>query len=387
MATLKVYLDKRSMKADGTHVLRIAVNHRGGTAFISLSAAVKASEWDSMRCKVKGRTDKDSINRYLTSRLNYYERMMREVVMADGYRSDISARQLRDLIVNYADGRNAVPILLHERWQKYMQHLENSRTREIYAATWARIEEYDGNAKSLTFEDVTREWLIGFFSHMAERSPSVNARNIHLRNIRAIFNDALNDELITCYPFRRFKIRNEETAKRDLTAEEMRHIFSMRCEPWQQRYIDCFRLSFLLIGINVADLLLLPADCIHDGRIVYKRRKTHRMYSILIPTEAMEIIERYRGKELLLTWCEGMKDYRYFSARMNRCLRGLRKGLTSYYARHTWATIAFRIGIPKDVISLALGHADGSKVTSVYIHTDMAVVDDANRKVIDYILS
>ena len=110
------------------------------------------------------------------------------------------------------------------------------------------------------------------------------------------------------------------------------------------------------------------------------------MYSILVPAEAMEIIERYRGKELLLTWCEGMKDYRYFSARMNRCLRGLRQGLTSYYARHTWATIAFRIGIPKDVISLALGHAYGSKVTSVYIHTDMAVVDDANRKVIDYIL-
>lgn len=61
--------------------------------------------------------------------------------------------------------------------------------------------------------------------------------------------------------------------------------------------------------------------------------------------------------------------------------------ITSYWARHTWATIAHKIGISKDVISLALGHEFGCKTTGIYIDYDLEQVDKANRKVIDYINS
>ena len=56
-----------------------------------------------------------------------------------------------------------------------------------------------------------------------------------------------------------------------------------------------------------------------------------------------------------------------------------------YWARHSWATIAFSIGISKDVISLALGHSNGSQVTSIYINPDLKQIDNANRRVIDYV--
>ena len=135
--------------------------------------------------------------------------------------------------------------------------------------------------------------------------------------------------------------------------------------------------------MNIGDLLTLPADCVHKGRIEFNRRKTHRFYSILVPPEAWDIINRWRGSTLLLSFCEGMKDYRYFMARMNRCLRQLHPSLTTYYARHTWATLAYRLGISKDTISLALGHSFGSRVTSIYINTDLAAVDKANRLVLD----
>ncbi len=59
--------------------------------------------------------------------------------------------------------------------------------------------------------------------------------------------------------------------------------------------------------------------------------------------------------------------------------------LTTYWARHSWATIAHKIGISKDVISMALGHSFGCKTTDIYIDFDRDKVDEANRKVIDYI--
>lgn len=61
-------------------------------------------------------------------------------------------------------------------------------------------------------------------------------------------------------------------------------------------------------------------------------------------------------------------------------------GLTTYYARHTWASIAFNLGIQKDVVSLALGHSFGVRVTDTYINADLSRVDEANSRVIDYVL-
>lgn len=121
---------------------------------------------------------------------------------------------------------------------------------------------------------------------------------------------------------------------------------------------------FYLIGINAIDLFNLKQ--IVDGRIEYKREKTGKLYSIKVEPEAMEIINRYKGNKFLLNTLE-TNDYNYrkYMAAMNRGLQKLgnfeRKGLggkkirdilfpdiTSYWARHTWATIAHKIGISKD---------------------------------------
>lgn len=383
MATLKLYLDTRRPKHDGTCSLRIQVNHHGSTAFISLSQSILPSEWDAVRSRVRVRSDREALNDYLLDRLGYWNRLLKSVLMSPDFRADCTARKLRDLMLAAASPSDPEPVTFLDAFTLFVSRIENRRTREIYETTWKRITEFDPAASSLTFAQITADWLRSFFLHMSAQSPSVNARNIHLRNIRAVFNYAIDEELTTLYPFRKFKIRGVETAKRDLSLDELRSLFAMEVQPWQQRYVDCFRLSFCLLGINIGDLLTLPSDCVHNGRIEFNRRKTHRFYSILVPPEAWAIINRYRGSSFLLSWCDGMKDYRYFMARMNRCLHQLHPGLTTYYARHTWATLAFRLGVPKDTISLALGHSFGSRVTSIYINTDLAAVDEANRKVLD----
>jgi integrase len=59
--------------------------------------------------------------------------------------------------------------------------------------------------------------------------------------------------------------------------------------------------------------------------------------------------------------------------------------LSTYWARHTWATIAAELDIPKETIAAGLGHNIGSPITSIYIDFNMKKVDEANRKIIDYI--
>ena len=76
MATLRLYLDTRVKRQDGKFSIRLAVNHHGGTAFISLNQYCKKDEWDKRSCKVRKRPDRDSVNDFLLDRLNFYNRMM-----------------------------------------------------------------------------------------------------------------------------------------------------------------------------------------------------------------------------------------------------------------------------------------------------------------------
>lgn len=95
------------------------------------------------------------------------------------------------------------------------------------------------------------------------------------------------------------------------------------------------------------------------------------------------IIERNRGDGLLLSWAEGCTSYRQFAAKVNKFLPD---NITTYYARHTWATIAASLDVPDDVISQALWHAARNSTTAIYIERSQRKVDEANRRVIDFVL-
>ncbi len=273
---------------------------------------------------------------------------------------------------------------------------KSERTHSIYQATYNKIQKFSGRSfGSLRFEDITKDWLTRFDAFLEQTSKSRNARNIHLRNIRAVFNDAIDNEITTAYPFRRFKIKAEATRKRALTVEQLRYVFDAELPDWLERYRQFFKLSFLLVGINVVDLCDLRE--IENGRIYYKRSKTHRQYSIKVEPEAMEIINMYKGKKNLLCMMDTVQCYRNF---YNRFMLGLKtikdlvnqdsdaniKELTTYWARHSWATIARKVGVSKDDIALALGHSNGHEVTDIYIDEDLEKIDMANRKVINYVL-
>jgi integrase len=215
----------------------------------------------------------------------------------------------------------------------------------------------------------------------------INGKSVYLRNIRTVFNYLIDEDKINNYPFRKFKIKSEETVHRALYIEQLKSLMSCPRKEYQYKYRDIFLLMIYLIGINPKDLLNLTQDNIINERVVYRRAKTGKILSIKLEPEALHIINIYKGENHLLRFIEGNKDYLAFVRHMNKGLKNLNiiPGLTSYWARHTWASIAFEIGIPKDIISLALGHSIGTKVTDIYIRYNLEKVDEANRKVIDYI--
>lgn len=162
-------------------------------------------------------------------------------------------------------------------------------------------------------------------------------------------------------------------------------------------------LMFYFIGINAVDLLTAKTSALVNGRFEYKRAKTGKLYSIKVEPEAQAIIDKYKGQDFVLNIMDEYKDYKNFLHRMGIALKEIgeteRKGLggkkirkplfpdlSSYWTRHTWATIAAEIDIPKEVIAHALGHswANGT-VTDIYIRFDEKKVDEANRKVLDYL--
>ena len=281
---------------------------------------------------------------------------------------------------------NATLFLTH--YNEFAETRPSKRTQDIYKATASRMRAFDKQIDKLHFEDITVAWLTAFDKFLAKTSPARNARNIHFRNIRAVIRDAFKADLTTAHPFDRFPIKPEPTRKRSLPIDTLRKIFSAEVETWQQKYLDFFKLSFMLIGINVVDLCAL--DAINDGRIDYLRSKTHKPVSIKIEPEAMEIIEKYRGENKLLNFVESYNNYRHFYNNLCKGLKEIKeklgiKELTSYWARHTWATIAYSLDIPKETIAHALSQGNYT-VTDIYIDYDIKKVDEANRRVLDWVL-
>ena len=399
MATLKFYLDTRHAKKDGTFPLKIKIAQKKEAKFVNLNVSLKTEQWDSMENKIINHKRKSMLNSYIKERMMEVENMVYSL-MKEGKINSMDVTSIKNEIMGIPEEEEEQSTFVSQ-FRKFIENKDNPRTKDIYQNTLNRIMDFCPDCEDLKFEDINKDWLTRFDRYMAKRSPSKNARNIHFRNIRAVFNEAIDDGITSFYPFRKFKIKNVETPKRSLSVGQLRELFNFPCEEYEEKYLDMFKLIFYLAGINIVDLCHLKKTDLNNGRIEYYRAKTSRLYSIKVEPEAMEIIEKYKGVNWLLDILDRYEDYRDYARRMNCALKSIgytsikkhgRKvknplfpHLTTYWARHTWATLAAELDIPKETIAAALGHEIGSPITSIYINFDQKKVDKANRMVIDYL--
>ena len=383
--TTKLYLDTRRAQINAP--LRICVIKNRVSAFITLGIKLCANQWDKKTSCIINHPNSKALNVLIAKKKADIDAAL---LSMDTH--GLTAFQLRDLLnamfFDSSKEGNEKNGDFYDAYIRKMALLDKESTRRIYNATLNWIKKYDEGLMKLSFGDVNRLWLEGLNRFMRPQSPAKNARNIHFRNIRAVFNLAIDEEKTTLYPFRKFDMSTEPTKKRSLSITELRLLFECEATGGIKYARDVFKLMFFLIGINTIDLCLNAK--IENGRVEYIRAKTKKNYSIKIEPEAMELIKELGGNDFIIAKMEGRENYRSFSQVVQKCLNqlcdhiGLRR-ISPYWARHTWATIAAELDIPKETIAAALGHG-GNTVTDIYIRFDQRKIDKANRQVIDYVL-
>ena len=406
MAKSTLRLDKRRPLKDGTYPIQIVVGHNTDL-YIGTGISAAPEEWDPYTLMYVGKNAR-RVNSALVAMLTSVRNRILELKEI-GMWNKLTRPQIREMLldVDLEKPSEHIPTLA-EVFEKMMIGRRDN-TKAIVKSTILKLNAYCGDVSKIHFSDISRTWLEDFYMSMSDLS--VNTKSTYMRMLRRAFNWALDRDLTTNNPFRSYHIPSEETRMRDLPIEKMRQLMALDLPGMYKEYRDIYLLTFYLIGINTVDLSRLTPESLVDGRIEYRRSKTNKIYSIKVEPEAMEIINRYRGKKHLISTFDRYKDYKALQGSVNNALakmglpdvdadgkikkagngrvimKPLQKGLSLYWARYSWATYAADLDIPKDTISESLGHSHGAKVTGVYIKFSRDKIDAANRKVIDYVLN
>lgn len=372
-------LDMRRALSNGKYPVKVRVRHRSAI-LISTGLEAALDEWSLTECKYReNNATNKARNVKIRNTLNIIDTCLLNLEL-EGRLASMSDRALKEILCSALGiGRRKLPNLV--ACLKAAGDGKSDRTRRLAEWTADKVEAYDAHVKA---EDIDERWLQRFRDVLLQRL-APNSVALILRHISSACTLAQREGLIQANPVKGFKLPSAETRKRSLTVEQLRELRDM---PLAGRYAfarDIFFFSFYLRGANMVDLYHLKPSDLRNGRIEYQRAKTGTLYSVLLEPEAAAIIERYSGGEDSLLDLQGYKTSGGMCSCVTRWLAKVMPGISTYYARHSWASIAAELDIPIETISHALGHKIGSPVTAIYVAYNQRKVDEANRQVIDYL--
>lgn len=406
MAATKFFLDMRGKAKDGKGSILISIYHNASTTSIATGIRVRPENWAKQR--IVNLAGADAMNVNLQKQKGDLDKAIALLSLEDGF-ANMTAAELKKEISTGEKRKNKT----HFIYQLFNDYLDTGTlkdgTKSIYYSTLKKVLSYSG--ENTRIESMDYKWLRGFDKFLSQ-TQGVNGKSIYLRSLRAVYNFARHSGITIPYPFDSFQIKHEETRKRSIPVEMLRNFYNFPTTPQLAMYRDYFFLMFYLIGINAKDLLLAEKTQVVNDRLEYIREKTGKRYSIKIEPEAYELLNKYKGSgKYLLEALDHCKHYNNFTREINDAIKEIGfqteevipnmenlfatptivkhikpiiPGITTYYARHTWATFAHELDISSDIIALALGHSSTNRTTFIYIKPDPKKVDDANRRVIDY---
>lgn len=270
-------------------------------------------------------------------------------------------------------------------------------TSESYKYTLKSFKDFANNKggaelTKLSFTTITPDWLNKYEDFMVSKGKSITTIAIYTRTLRVIFNNAIEDGDISndLYPFgkKKYQIPETKKVKKALTGKQLATLF--KTEPLTIEQIkakDFWFFSYACNGMNPKDICLLKYSDIKDGKFSYYRAKTFNKsrtkekIEIYINDFTNSIIEKYGNEKkdgyvfpMLQIKESELKKYsiiKNFTRAINQHLKvlaknnGLPEELSSYWARHSFATNSIRNGASLEFISEALNHSDLS-VTKAY---------------------
>lgn len=248
----------------------------------------------------------------------------------------------------------------------------------------------------LCFKDINSDLLILFERSMKEEFLTQNTTSFYLRVLRSYYNKGINEGLYFSFvdPFKSVYTGVSRTQKRAIDEEFM---VAIKEYPFPKKLHfarDIFLFSFFMRGMSFIDISKLKTSNLLKDELRYCRSKTGQSIRVKIEPCAQEIINKYSGKSgneyLFPILYKNGVPFKYNSSlkNTNNHLRkisqilNLEKPITTYTARHSWASIARKGGVPISTISEGMGHTS-ERTTQIYLSSlNQNTIDDANRKII-----
>ena len=276
-------------------------------------------------------------------------------------------------------------------------------TARNYRHTLSSLQEFTRQPELSLFM-IDEQFIKRYEAWLKERNVTRNTSSFYMRVIRAVFNKAaLYLKLPQGSPFDNVYTGVDHTRKLAVGIDEIVKLqqLDLSAQPQLELARDIFLFSFYTRGMSFVDIAYLRKDDLQQGAIRYHRRKTGKTLSIQIEPCIQSIIARYATATAntpyvfpLLTAKEDTKAFTQYQTQLgvyNRSLKQLGKmlnknvRLSSYTARHTWATLARNNAIPVAVISAAMGHSS-ERTTQIYLDSlEDSVIDRANHKILSFL--
>lgn len=373
LVTVASMLDTRSSKADGTYPIRIRVNMKRKRVYYQTGKSATKEDWDKLQ------TNKSLAAKQLRESIENSFSLVKWNVEMLLEKGNFSFEALDSRM-----GRAYGDTLNNALKAKIQSLNEDNRigTMQIYINTLRLIEQFAG--EEIQFDQISVAWLQKIEKHWL-KTKNQTTTGIHFRNIRTMINEARRAGMIkeSQYPFGkgRFVIKTGEGRKKALNKEQISKIMHYTDENETSiRYRDLWFFIYLCNGINVADLAKLKYSNIVDDEIYFVRQKTEhtskvkREIRVALLPELWAIINRWgnpqsennyifpylSGKETELERRKVVKD---LTKRINKRMKligaelGI-NGISTYTARHSFATMLKRSGVSTSFISESLGHTD-----------------------------
>jgi len=383
--TTAIVHETRKTLSDGTHPVKLRVTYDRKQKYYTLNIASDKSgltvqEWKKVMESTKGV--------YKQIRLDLNEKEQQASIIIN----DMAVFSFAEFETLFFKKQNKVDLFaaLNEKAGE-LKKAEKLRTAELYGYTLKSLKEYTRTDK-LLFSQITPDWLKKYEQWMrVKKNNGSTTISMYLRTVRAMFNQAgiIGD----AYPFgtKKYEMPKSRNVKKALSLNDIQLIFNYDAAPGSQRelYRDYWILSYLCNGANITDLAMLQYKNIDSETITFIRAKTshhkgNRAVIIALTPEIAKIIDKYKQpyespETYLLPIITTNMDARQRLTAIRNTVRGMNKhikviaenigitaNVTTYTARHSFATVLKRSGASMEFISESLGHSN-LKTTENYL--------------------
>ncbi len=364
--------------------LKIRVYKDRKTRYINLGVSTRKEDWDFEKNQPKADCpNRELLEKLISSKISEVKSKIVELKSED---KEFSATTLIEKVSNPVK-----PITVGDLFKQHLHCLEEeNRTgyRLSVLQTYNSLLKFNKHL-DIYFSELDINWLKKYEAWLRKERKAENTIGIRFRTIRMIFNLAIEMEVVKpeYYPFKKFKVSklHQNTIKRAITKDEIQAIINYPTASkgfYPCLAVDLFTFSYFMGGINFVDMAYLTEKNIIDNRLIYNRKKTGKLINLPLQKKAISLLKEYKGKSnpylfpilsgFHKTEQQKLNRLHKVITKVNAALKsigeelGIPIKLTTYVARHSYATVLKRAGVSTSIICESLGHSS-EKVTQVYL--------------------